>query len=361
MNLKIGIVGLPNIGKSTLFKALTREKVNVANFPFATIDPNIGIVKVPDERLGKLAEISKSKKIIPAAIEFVDIAGLVKGAHQGAGLGNQFLAHIREVDAIIEVIRDFENPDIIHVEGNVNPRRDIETIQLELAMADLQTVNKHLAKTEKDLKSGSKKAQEEKIILEKIKTILEAGDLAVKANLSNTELELIKDLHLLTLKPFLFVFNISDKTGKNKQFDQKDCKVKNIALDLQFEAEIAEMNEDEAKEFEQSSLLPNLIKSAYDLLGLITYFTTGEDETRGWTIKAGWTAPKAGSAIHTDFENKFIKAEVINWQKLLECGSPSTVSSGQSNCWPNARTKGLLRTEGKDYIVQDGDVIEFKI
>jgi len=350
MNLKIGIVGLPNVGKSTLFKALTREKVNVANFPFATIDPNIGIVKVPDERLDKLAEMLKSKKIIPAAIEFVDIAGLVKGAHQGAGLGNQFLAHIREVDAIIEVIRDFENPDIIHVEGNVNPRRDIETIQLELAMADLQTVNKHLAKTEKDLKSGSKKAQEEKIILEKIKTILEAGDLAVKANLSNTELELIKDLHLLTLKPFLFVFNISDKTGKNKQFDQKDYKVKNIALDLQFEAEIAEMNEDEAKEFEQSSLLPNLIKSAYDLLGLITYFTTGEDETRGWTIKAGWTAPKAGSAIHTDFENKFIKAEVINWQKLLECGS-----------WPNARTKGLLRTEGKNYIVQDGDVIEFKI
>ena len=360
MSLKIGIVGLPNVGKSTLFKALTREKVNVANFPFATIDPNIGIVKVPDERLDKLAEMSKSKKIIPAAIEFVDIAGLVKGAYQGAGLGNQFLAHIREVDAIIEVVRDFEDPNIIHVEGNVSPSRDIETIQLELVMADLQTLNKHLSKIEKDLKSGSprssesgagrKYAQEEKIILEKVKTVLEAGDLAAKANLSDPELGLIKDLHLLTLKPLLFVFNISDNADKNKQLGYENHKIKRIALDLQFESEIAEMNEDEAKEFEQSSLLPNLIKAAYDLLSLITYFTTGEDETRGWTIKAGWTAPQAGSAIHTDFEEKFIKAEVINWQKLLECGS-----------WSNARQKGFLRTEGKDYVVEDGDVIEFKI
>lgn len=341
MALKIGIVGLPNVGKSTLFKALTREQVNVANFPFATIDPNIGIVKVPDQRLNKLAEMSKSKKIIPAAIEFVDIAGLVKGAHEGAGLGNQFLARIREVDAIVEVIRDFEDSNIIHVEGNVNPSRDIETIKLELAMADLQTLNKHLSKIEKDLKTGRKCAQEEKIILEKIKTVLEAGDLAAKANLPDSELELIKDLHLLTLKPLLFVFNISDNNDKNK---------KSVALDLQFEAEITEMSEDEAKEFKQSSGLPNLIKAAYDLLGLITYFTTGEDETRGWTIKAGWTAPQAGSVIHTDFEKKFIRAEVINWQKLLACGS-----------WSNARAKGLLKTAGKDYVVEDGDVIEFKI
>lgn len=350
MSLKIGIVGLPNVGKSTLFKALTHEKVNVANFPFATIDPNIGVVKVPDQRLDKLAEMSKSKKIIPAAIEFVDIAGLVKGAHQGAGLGNQFLARIREVDTIVEIVRDFEDPDIIHVEGSVSPSRDIETIQLELVMADLQTLNKHLFKIEKDIKSGIKLAQEEKIILEKIKTILEAGDLATKANLSDSELELIKDLHFLTLKPFLFVFNISDKADKNKQLGYANHKIKSIALDLQFEAEISEMNEDEAKEFERESRLPNLIKAAYDLLGLITYFTTGEDETRGWTIKAGWTAPQAGSAIHTDFEEKFIKAEVINWQELLECG-----------CWANARQKGLLRTEGKDYVVKDGDVIEFKI
>jgi len=358
MSLKIGIVGLPNVGKSTLFKALTREKVNVANFPFATIDPNIGIVKVPDERLDKLAEMSKSKKIIPAAIEFVDIAGLVKGAHEGAGLGNQFLAHIREVDAIIEVVRDFEDPNIIHVEGNISPSRDIETIQLELVMADLQTLNKHLSKIEKDLKSGRKYAQEEKMILEKVKTVLEAGDLAAKANLSDSELGLIKDLHLLTLKPLLFVFNISDNADKNKQLGYvnhpppffEGWGIKSVALDLQFESEIAEMNEDEAKEFEQSSHLPNLIKAAYDLLSLITYFTTGEDETRGWTIKAGWTAPQAGSVIHTDFENKFIKAEVINWQKLLEYGS-----------WSNARQKGLLRIEGKDYVVEDGDVIEFKI
>lgn len=340
MSLKIGIVGLPNVGKSTLFKALTREQVNIANFPFATIDPNIGIVKVPDERLYKLAKMSKSQKIIPAAIEFVDIAGLVKDAHEGAGLGNKFLANIREVDVIVEVVRDFEDPNIIHVESTVNPSRDIETIQLELVMADLQTLNKHLLKIEKDLKTGGKYAQEEKIILEKVKIVLEAGDLAVKANLSGPELELIKDLHLLTLKPFLFVYNISGNADKKN----------GLALDLQLEAEITEMSPEESKEFEQESHLPNLIKSAYDLLDLITYFTTGEDETRGWTIKAGWTAPKAGSAIHTDFDEKFIKAEVINWQKLLDCSS-----------WSNARQKGLLKTEGKDYVVKDGDVIEFKI
>lgn len=332
---------MPNVGKSTLFKALTREQVNVANFPFATIDPNTGVVKVPDERLGKLAEISKSKKIIPTAIEFVDIAGLVKGAHEGAGLGNQFLAHIREVDAIVEVVRDFENSDIIHVEGNVSPSRDIEIIQLELAMADLQTLNKYLSKIEKDVRAGQKRAQEEKIILEKIKKILDAGDLASKANLSDSELELIKGLHFLTLKPFLFVYNVSGENIGEKN---------RLAIDLQFEAEIAEMDENSAKEFEPESHLPDLIRTAYDLLGLITYFTTGEDETRGWTIKAGWTAPKAGSAIHTDFEQKFIKAEIINWQKLLECGSLA-----------NARQKGFLRIEGKNYVVEDGDVIEFKI
>ena len=350
MSLKIGIVGLPNVGKSTLFKALTREKVNVANFPFATINPNIGIVKVPDERLDKLAEMSKSKKIIPAAIEFVDIAGLVKGAHQGAGLGNQFLAHIREVDAIVEVVRDFEDPNIIHVEGNVSPSRDIETIQLELAMADLQTLNKHLSKIEKDLKSGRKYAQEEKMIIEKVKTVLEAGDLATKVTLSDSELGLIKDLHLLTLKPLLFVFNISDNTNKNKQLGYVNHKIKSVALDLQFEAEIAEMSEDEAKEFERESRLPSVIKSAYELLGLITFFTLVSDEAHSWAIKAGLTAPQAGSVIHTDFENKFIRAEIINWKKLLESGS-----------WPNARTKGILRTEGKDYVVENGDVIEFKI
>lgn len=340
MSLKIGIVGLPNVGKSTLFKALTREKVNIANFPFATIDPNVGVVNVPDKRLNQLAEMSKSKKIVPAAIEFVDIAGLVKGAHEGAGLGNQFLARIREVDVIVEVVRDFENPDIIHVEESVSPSRDIETIQLELVMADLQTLNKHLSKIEKDIRSGQKKSQEEKMILEKVKSILEASDLAAKANLSSLELELIKDLHLLTLKPFLFVYNISSNADEKNR----------LALNLQFEAEIAEMSEDEAKEFENESRLPDLIKEAYSLLNLITYFTTGEDETRGWTIMAGSTAPQAGAAIHTDFEQKFIKAEVINWQKLLECGS-----------WANARQKGLLRTEGKDYIVSDGDVMEFKI
>ena len=348
MSLKIGIVGLPNVGKSTLFKALTREQVNIANFPFATIDPNVGVVKVPDERLDKLAEMSKSRKIIPAAIEFVDIAGLVKGAHEGAGLGNQFLARIREVDAIAEVVRAFEDTDIIHVEGNISPQRDIETIQLELAMADLQTVNKHLLKNEKDLKSGVKHAQEEKMVLEKIKNILEAGDLASKANLSGSETEIIKDLHLLTLKPFIFVFNANN--GDKKYLNNVNRKIRSVDLNLKLEVEISEMEEAEAKEFKSESHLDNLIKAAYELLGLITYFTTGEDETRGWTIKAGYTAPRAGAAIHNDFEEKFIKAEVINWQKLLECGS-----------WSAARDKGILKTEGKEYIVQDGDVIEFKI
>lgn len=347
MSLKIGIVGLPNVGKSTLFKALTREQVNIANFPFATIDPNIGVVKVPDERLLKLAEMSKSKKIIPAAIEFVDIAGLVKGAHEGAGLGNQFLARIREVDAIVEVVRDFEDPNVIHVEGNVSPQRDIETIQLELAMADLQTVNKHLLKNEKDLKSGNKRAQEEKMVLEKIKNILEAGNLASKANVSGSELELIKDLHLLTLKPFIFVFNVGN--GGEKYLNPRNKNL-GVGMNLKFEVEISEMEELEAKEFKNESHLDDLIKTAYEILGLITFFTTGEDETRGWTIKAGSTAPRAGAAIHTDFEQNFIRAEVINWQKLLECGS-----------WASARAKGMLRVEGRDYIVCDGDVIEFKI
>ncbi|MDO8575014.1 MAG: redox-regulated ATPase YchF [bacterium] len=345
MSLKIGIVGLPNVGKSTLFKALTREQVNIANFPFATIDPNVGVVKVPDERLDKLAEMSKSKKIIPAAIEFVDIAGLVKGAHEGAGLGNQFLARIREVDAIVEVVRDFDDPNIIHVEGNVSPQRDIETIQLELAMADLQTINKHLLKNEKDLKIGVKKAQEEKMVLEKIKNILEAGDLASKANLSDSELEIIKDLHLLTLKPFIFVFNTGSGSPRSSA-----RQIRSVDLNLKLEVEISEMEEADAKEFKNESHLEDLIKAAYELLGLITYFTTGEDETRGWTIVAGSTAPEAGVAIHTDFKEKFIKAEVINWQKLLECGS-----------WSAARDKGILKIEGKEYVVQDGDVIEFKI
>lgn len=343
MSLKIGIIGLPNVGKSTLFKALTREQVNIANFPFATIDPNIGIVKVPDERLEMLAKMSKSKKIIPAAIEFVDIAGLVKGAHEGAGLGNQFLARIREVDAIVEVVRSFDDLDIIHVDESINLERDIETIQLELAMADLQTVNKHLQKNEKDLRAGIKKAQEEKMVLEKIKNILETGELATEANIPDSELEIIKNLHLLTLKPFIFVFNVSS---------QKTLKVptQGIELDLKFEAELAEMSETEANEFKNESYLSDLIVSAYKTLNLITYFTTGEDETRGWTVEAGSTVPKAGATIHTDFEDKFIRAEVINWQKLLECGS-----------WSLAREKGLLRIEGRNYVVCDGDVIEFKI
>ncbi|PIP26643.1 MAG: redox-regulated ATPase YchF [Candidatus Moranbacteria bacterium CG_4_9_14_3_um_filter_40_7] len=362
--MKIGIVGLPNVGKSTLFKALTRVPVDISNYPFCTIEPNVGIVKVPDLRLEKLAEISKSKKIIPAVVEFVDIAGLVKGASLGEGLGNKFLANIRETDAIVQVVRVFENPNIIHVHKKIDPENDIEIINAELILADLETVSKVRVRLEKDQRGNKKGATEQLAVLEKIQKNLEKGLLANETELDlldeNTEI-IVRELSLLTLKPFLYVYNAcpvkSDEAGA-EQFNgvyyklSKKLKEKNnfVVLDIKIEEELMDMSEDEKNELDLKSHISNLVVKAYEILGLITFLTTGEDETRAWTIKKNSTAPVAGLAIHTDFKDKFIRADVIQWDKLLEIGS-----------WSKAREAGVLRTEGKDYVVQDGDAIEFKI
>ena len=348
--MKIGIVGLPNVGKSTLFKALTRSQVDISNYPFCTIEPNIGIVKVPDVRLDKLAEMSVSAKVIPAIVEFVDIAGIVKGASTGEGLGNKFLANIREVDAIAQVVRVFENPNIIHVNNKIDPADDIETISTELILADLETIHKVKIRLEKDARGKKKGAEEQLVILNNLRTILEAGQLANEAKLDledeNTKL-IVRELSLLTMKPFLFIYNVADI---NEKLADDLEKINHVKLDVKIEEELIEMSKEEATEMGIASNLDSLIVEAYKLLGLITYFTTGADESRAWTIKKGWTAPLAGTAIHTDFKEKFVRAEVVQWDKLLEAGS-----------WGKARELGTLRTEGKDYVVQDGDVVEFKI
>ena len=348
--MKIGIVGLPNVGKSTLFKALTKTPVDINNYPFCTIEPNVGIVKVPDERLSKLAEMSKSKKVIPTVIEFVDIAGLVKGASTGEGLGNKFLANIREVDAIAQVVRVFQNDNITHVHNKIEPEHDIEIINTELILADLETIGKVIQRLEKDAKRQDKGAEKKLSVAKEIQKNLADGKLAneTELDLKDEETkELIQEIQLLTLKPFLYVYNVSNIDEKLSESLESKSHTK---LDIKIEEELIEMSKEEAEELGISSNLDTLILKAYEILGLITFLTTGEDETRAWTIKKGWTAPLAGTAIHTDFKDKFIRAEVINWQKLLEAGS-----------WGKARELGTLRTEGKDYVVQDGDVIEFKI
>ncbi len=354
--LQIGIVGLPNVGKSTLFKALTKKQIDIQNYPFTTIDPNVGVVGVPDERLDLLAKMSVSKKIVPTAIEFIDIAGLVKGAAAGEGLGNKFLANIREVDAIAEVVRVFENEDITHVHKKIDPVGDIEIINAELILADLDTVIKRSEKT----KANDPKAAIEVSTLKKLKLGLESGSLAIEIKLEDKEKEIAKELNLLTNKKFIYVLNASEDQVKNNW--QPDSKLKNalgrndyVILSNTFELLLSESTPEEQKIFLEEiglkeSGLDMLIKKAYHTLDLITFLTTGEDETRAWTTHLNTAIPIASRAIHTDFEQLFIKAEVINWKELLGVGS-----------WANARKTGKLKVVGRDYIVQDGDVVEIKI
>jgi len=363
MSLSVGIVGLPNVGKSTLFTALTNNEVLIANYPFATIDPTVGVVAVPDSRLKSLSNISGSDEIIPAIVEFVDIAGLVKGASAGEGLGNKFLSNIRETDMIAEVVRIFEDSEVHHVTGGVDPMGDIEVINLELIMADGETVAKRLQGLERDIKRGDKASVAEKTVLDRLLPHLEAGQLANSLDINDEEKKLLKGLHLLTMKQFLYVCNKKqDAFNLDEQNDDRWVELleffektgsEYVLVDAGMEHELKDMNEEEKNEFRreygaQGNGVEGLIRAAYNRLGLMSYFTTGEKETRAWTVPIGSTGPEAGAAIHSDFQDKYIRAQVVKFDDLVTCGSKAT-----------AREQGKLRTEGKEYIVQDGDVIEF--
>lgn len=354
--MKIGLVGLPNVGKSTLFKALTKNQVDIANYPFCTIEPNVGIVPVKDERLRQIAEIEQPEKTIEATVEFVDIAGLVEGASQGEGLGNKFLSHIREVDAIANVLRYFQDGDVTHVAGRVDPKDDLRVIMLELILADLQTVEKTIDRLANAAKSGDKSDKRNLEVVGRVKECLEKENLVSSMELSLEERELIRPLCLLTVKPMINVLNVSEEdAAKDELAVGVNLEGKTIVLSAKIESELADLSEEEAMEYLKTlglrdSGLNRLVKAGYDLLGLISYFTSGPKEVKAWTIKNGTLAPLAAGVIHTDFIKNFIKADVVGWRDFVE-----------NQGWEGCRNKGLVRMEGKEYLVQDGDVMFFRI
>ena len=351
MSFSLGIIGLPNVGKSTLFTALTKKQVDASNYPFCTIEPNVGIVAVPDDRLEKLAGIYQSPKIVPTAIEFVDIAGLVKGASIGEGLGNKFLSHIREVDAICEVVRDFKNDDIVHVSGRIDPMDDVKTINLELILADLETINNRLEKITKQAKSTKDKVLLKNLdILNQLKKHLEEEKFAIKLEVKEENKNYLKELNLLTYKPILYIYNVAENELTKPI---PEAKTPYLTICAKLESDLAAMNDNEAKQYLDSlgikqSGLDKLILESYNLLGLITFFTSGPKESHAWTIEEGTLAPQAAGVIHTDFEQGFIKAEIANWKDLIETGGEI-----------QAKEKGLIKTEGKNYQIKDGDVAYF--